>query len=189
LNKFSHNFSKAKRPKNFDEIYEKAGVAKNEIDIVADDIAKKYGGRVAKAPIKSQERAIQKINADYGGDATRIKDLARNTIVVPEDKIAAVASELKDRGANIKAVDGKTDPLGYSGINSTMKTDNGMTAEIQVNSPAMIYAKESEKNAKIILGDDLYNTTARKAGVPGGEGHKYYEDWRSLEDSNPTKKR
>lgn len=42
---------------------------------MADEIAKMYGGRVAKAPIKSQERAIQKITNDYGGDATKIKDL------------------------------------------------------------------------------------------------------------------
>lgn len=185
--KFEYKFSKTKTPKNFDKIYKKSSAAKAEIDQVANDIAKEHGGKVAQAPIKSKERAIQKINADYGGDATRIKDLARNTIVVSEDKIAITASQLKSRGANIKVIDGNTDPLGYSGINSTIKTKNGMTAEIQVNSPAMIYAKESEKNAKIILGDDLYNTTAKKAGVPGGKGHKLYEDWRSLEDSNPAK--
>ena len=35
-----------------------------------------------QAPIKSRERAMQKINNDWLGDPTKIKDLARNTIIV-----------------------------------------------------------------------------------------------------------
>jgi hypothetical protein len=31
--------------------------------------------------LKRRERALQKINADYGGDASRITDLARSSIV------------------------------------------------------------------------------------------------------------
>ncbi|WP_170946732.1 hypothetical protein [Shewanella algae] len=42
---------------------------------MADEIADMFGGQVAKAPIKSQERAIQKIMNHYGGDASkRIQD-------------------------------------------------------------------------------------------------------------------
>ncbi len=37
---------------------------------MADEIADMFGGQVAKAPIKSQERAIQKIMNHYGGDAS-----------------------------------------------------------------------------------------------------------------------
>lgn len=170
-------------PDKFDEIYSKAPAAKSEIDSIADKIAEMSGGQVAKAPIKSQERAIQKIMNDYGGDTTKIKDLARNTIIVSPEKMDSVVAELSKRGANIKVIDGATDPLGYSGINSTIKTQAGIIGEVQVNTPAMIYAKESETTARALLGDDLYNSIASKSGIPGGQGHELYEQWRNLPES------
>ncbi len=137
------------------------------------------------APIKARERAMQKINNDYKGDPTKIKDLARNTIIVEGDKVNTVAAELANRGAKVKVIDGNADPLGYSGVNSTMNTKAGIPGEIQVNSPEMIYAKESEDMARILLGNDTYDAVAAKAGVPGGQGHKYYEDWRVLDPKSP----
>jgi hypothetical protein len=166
-------------------VYAKAPAAKLEIDSMADEIAKMYGGQVAKAPIKSQERAIHKIMNDYGGDATKIKDLARNTIVVSPEKMDAVVAELAKRGANVKVINGATDPLGYSGVNSTIKTQAGIFGEVQVNTPAMIYAKESESMARVLLGDDLYASIAARSGIPGGQGHKFYEQWRILPDTDP----
>lgn len=46
-----------------------------------------------------KKRALQKTMNDYGGDATRIKDLARNTIIVPAEKVSAIAAELAQRVA------------------------------------------------------------------------------------------
>ena len=163
---------KTQVPKGFEKVYGKAPAAKAEIDAVADGLAAKHGGRVAKAPIKSR-------------DPTKIKDLARNTIIVEGDKVNTVAAELANRGAKVKVIDGNADPLGYSGVNSTMNTKAGIPGEIQVNSPEMIYAKESEDMARILLGNDTYDAVAAKAGVPGGQGHKYYEDWRVLDPKSP----
>ncbi len=168
-------------PNKFGEIYAKAPAAKLEIDSMADDIAEMFGGQVAKAPVKSKERAIQKIMNDYDGDATKIKDLARNTIIVSAEKMDAAVAELAKRGANVKVIDGATNPLGYSGVNSTIKTQAGIVGEVQVNTPAMIYAKESEPMARALLGDNLYDSIAAKSGIPGGQGHKFYEEWRVLE--------
>jgi uncharacterized Zn-binding protein involved in type VI secretion len=168
----------------FEEVYAKAPAAKAEIDAVADEIAAQYGGKVAKAPIKSQARALEKINNDYKGDPTKIKDLARNTIIVESDQINAVAADLAKRGANVKIIDGATNEMGYSGVNSTMQTRAGIPGEIQVNSPEMIYAKEPEPLARALLGDDTYNAVAAKTDVPGGLGHKYYEDYRVLPDQS-----
>ena len=165
-------------------MYAKAPAAKLEIDTIADEIAEMFGGQVAKAPIKSQDRATQKIMNDYDGDATKIKDLARNTIIVSPEKMDAVAAELAKRGANVKVINGTTDPLGYSGVNSTIKTQAGIFGEVQVNTPAMIYAKESESVARVLLGDDLYTSIASKSGIPGGQGHKFYEEWRVLSPSS-----
>lgn len=70
-------------------------------------------------------------------------------------------------------------------VNSTIKTQPGILGEIQVNTPAMIYAKESEPMARTLLGDDLYSSIATKSGIPGGQGHKLYEQWRVLPSSDP----
>lgn len=173
---------------DFDAIYARAPKAKAEIDAVADGLAGKYGGRVAKAPIKSAERARQKIENDYRGDASKIKDLARNTIIVEQENVAAVAAELQSRGANVKIIDSATNPLGYSGVNATMKTRAGIHGEIQVNTPEMIYAKESPPLAKALLGDDVYDAVAARSGVEGGLGHKYYEQWRVLPEESAAAK-
>jgi len=175
-------------PKGFEEVYAKAPGAKAEIDATADRLAAKYDGTVAKAPIKSQARAIEKIMNDYDGDPTLIKDLARNTIIVKSDQVSAVATELGNQGAKVKIIDGATDPLGYSGVNSTMPTRAGIPGEIQVNSPEMIYAKEPEPLARALLGDDTYNAVAAKTNVEGGLGHKYYEEWRVLDKNSAEAK-
>lgn len=175
-------------PRTFEEVYARAPAAKAEIDAMADEVAAQFGGKVAKAPIKSMARALEKINSEYEGDATRIKDLARNTIIVESDQVHAVAAELGSRGANVKIIDGATDPLGYSGVNSTMQTRAGIPGEIQVNSPEMIYAKESEPLARGLLGDETYDAVAAKTDVPGGLGHKYYEEFRVMDKTDPDAK-
>jgi len=45
----------------------------------------------------------------------------------------------------------------------------------------MIYAKETEVNARKILGNDVYDDIASKTGIPGGKGHQLYEQWRVLD--------
>lgn len=152
-------------------------------------IASKHGGQVAQAPIKSVERAQQKIANDYGGDPTKIKDLARNTIIVPAEKIEAITAELATKGAKVKIISSDLDALGYSGVNSTIQTRAGIPAEIQVNSPEMIFAKEPEPLARALIGNEQYEAITRQSSVPGGLGHKYYEEWRIIEDkSSPAAK-
>jgi hypothetical protein len=172
----------------FDAIYQKAPAAKMEIDGLADGIAADVGGTVAKTPIKPRHRAIEKIISEYDGDLTRIKDLARNTIIVPEEKINEAVARLRSQGASVKVIDSATHPLGYSGINTIVTTQSGLRAEIQVNTPEMIYAKESEGVARQQLGNDVYDEIAVKTGVPGGQGHDLYEQWRMLDPESAAAK-
>ncbi|MCK5871066.1 MAG: hypothetical protein KAG45_10650, partial [Methyloprofundus sp.] len=139
-----------KNQKIFDDIYAKAPDAKREIDGLADEIADSVNGKVAKAPIKSKDRAVEKIVNDYEGDPSKIKDLARNTIITSDKDLDSVVAQLREKGANVKIIDGKSDPLGYSGVNTTVKTNKGLTGEIQVNTPEMIYAKEPESMARVL---------------------------------------
>jgi hypothetical protein len=50
----------------------------------------------------------------------------------------------------------------------------------------MIYAKEKESAARGVLGDKKYNEIASKTGLPGGQGHKLYEEIRKLNAGRPT---
>ncbi|WP_444921821.1 hypothetical protein ACJJID_05475 [Microbulbifer sp. CnH-101-G] len=173
----------------FDEVYAMAPAAKIEIDALADVIATLSGGQVAKVPIKSKDRAQLKITNDYGGDPTRITDLARNTIIVPQDKIKEVVEMLRAKATIVKISDGALDLLGYSGVNSKIKTKSGLIAEIQVNSPEMIFAKEPPEIAKALLGEDVYDSIASKSPIAGGKGHKLYEKWRSLDEDDPNRRK
>jgi hypothetical protein len=158
--------------------------AKDEADNLAKRIAGEFGGTVSEAPIKTEESALRKILADYGGNAARIKDLARNTIIVDQGDVAAVAARLKALGADVKVISGATDPLGYSGVNASFKTASGITAEIQVNTAKMIYAKESVAKAREILGSAVYDAIAKEVGVVGGRGHTLYEQYRVLDPAS-----
>jgi hypothetical protein len=173
---------------SFASIYAKAPAAKAEIDAMADDIASMFDGAiVAKAPVKSEARALQKLNDNpwIAGDPTLLNDLARNTIVVSPSYIGTVVTELNGRGAEVRVIAPDSNPLGYSGVNSTIKTKAGILGEIQVNTPAMIYAKESERVARQILGDDTYNQIVHQTSVPGGLGHQLYEQYRVLSPADP----
>lgn len=163
-----------------DEMLTRAPAAKAEIDALAEIIATEFGGNVVKTPIKGRRRALEKILIDYAGDASRIKDLARNTIVIEAERIPGVLSRLETLGARIKVIKRSDNPLGYSGINATLLTGSRLTAEIQISTPQMIFARTRPEKARAILGNELYEKIAGDVGVPGGRGHDLYEEWRAL---------
>ena len=59
-----------------------------------------------------------------------------------------------------------------------------MLAEIQLNTPEIIYAKELPATAKQILGEEKYAELPKKIKIEGGRGHQLYEEYRLL--SFPT---
>ena len=122
---------------------------------------------------------IFNINNKYNGDYSRVSDIARNTIIVSPDDTSKVFKELQKNPNYFsgKFVDPKTDPLGYSGYNTKYRASNGHIAEIQINTPEMIYAKEPAESAIKQLGDKLYNQLNKQYNGTGGKGHLYYDKW------------
>ncbi len=110
-----------------------------------------------------------------------LKDTVRTTIIAPQDKIAGVIDSLKKNELFLryKLQDGD-EYIGYTGNIINIKTTNGLTTEIQVNTAKMIYAKEKPEDAKRILGLKTWNKIRKEVGVEGGLGHKYYEEWRAI---------
>ena len=79
--------------------------------------------------------------------------------------------------------------LGYTGTIINMRGDNGVIAEIQVNTPKMIYAKEPPQIAKSIIGVTAWNAIKKETGLEGGLGHKYYERYRIIDKESEEAQR
>ena len=106
-------------------------------------------------------------------------------ISVEQNQYDKAVALLEEQGAKVKPIDSASNRMGYSGTNAVVKTKAGIPAEIQVNTPEMIYAKEKPEIARAILGNEKFAEVAAKSGGPGGRGHQLYEEYRSLPESDP----
>jgi hypothetical protein len=177
--------------KEVKDLVAQAQAAAPEVDKLGKDLAEKYGGIVTPINLKSADSIVRKTNDEEGGNLGNIKDSVRNTVI--SDDPVAIQNIIRDlsndprvAGGNgrVKVQSHDSNSLGYSGNIINIKTSNGLTAEIQVNTPKMIYAKEKPSDAKRILGEDKYNQIQKQTGFVGGRGHEFYEQYRVL---NPKK--
>lgn len=171
-------------PKTLDDMYARAPAAKEEIDRIGQALADKFGGRLLAAPLKGRARAEEKIAKDYKGDATRIKDLARNTVVLKsQHDVDLATAELRSirPDAVVKQTSAADDPLGYSGVIASVPAKSGIRAEIQINTAAMIIAKEPEPVLHSMFDGtmDRVKTTLASHNLSPGYGHRLYEAWRA----------
>lgn len=112
------------------------------------------------APLKGEKRAKEKVEADYKGDWSQLRDVVRGTISVPTmDHVKQALSHLKSVGIELaqkpKNRFEKPTLEGYRDLMTFVKLPNGMLAELQIHVKAMTLAKE--------------------------KGHKDYEITRSLQ--------
>lgn len=111
------------------------------------------------APLKGEKRAREKVESDYGGDWSQLRDVVRATISVPSmSSVIEALGHIKSAGIELaqKPKDRFSKPTdeGYRDLMTIVKLPNGMLAELQIHVKAMTLAKES--------------------------GHKDYETTRSL---------
>lgn len=145
---------------------------------------RKYRDEINAA--RSSNRANGKRKRVYNIDA-QIRDLARNTIIYNADTQSRQGEQLKrslmrraGRGeiADYKVQD-YSNTTGYRGFMVHVKTGRGRRqGEVQVLSDKMIYAKEKPEVARALIGKKRYDEIRRQTGLPGGLGHKYYEQSR-----------
>lgn len=123
------------------------------------------GNSVIIAPLKGEKRATEKVEAKYEGDYSRLHDVVRATVAVDSKSeipraISALREHMGKNGYSLVEVDNRMEkplPTGYRDINTKWKSRDGFITEIQVNTKAMIRAKE-------------------------GPGHKLYEEYRVLDE-------
>ncbi len=105
------------------------------------------GGYLFIAPLKSEARAVAKVQHDYGGDWSQLRDYVRASIACDtvEEAMAAfhkatdadlpLAAQPKNRFD-------KPTVEGYRDLNTLVTLPNGMVAEIQFHVKPMILAKD-----------------------------------------------
>ena len=149
---FSSKDLKALSPEaaqKLEKLYEVAAKHKDSFDSFGESIAKEIGGKYNGAPLKSSKRATEKIVAEYGGNVSKIKDILRSTIEVNDLQGAQTAiTEIKAKykvvdssSRNLLDVNIESNLFGYRDAKFNIEIE-GMVAEIQVNLPEMLKAKE-----------------------------------------------
>lgn len=117
-------------------------------------------GYLFMGPLKGKARAEEKVEKDYDGDWSQLRDMVRATIAVPSLlQVPKVLADLKAAGLELaqQPKNNLVKPLpgGYRDVNLILLLPNGMLAEMQVHVKPMTLAKE--------------------------KGHKPYEVTRSIE--------
>ncbi|MDL2310211.1 hypothetical protein LJC39_03745 [Parabacteroides sp. OttesenSCG-928-B22] len=144
----------------------------------SEKIGDKLGAIITPVNIKSENRILEKAIGSYDGDVARVGDIIRNTFVVEQSKITSTIEAIR-REFKVDRVKLQSTNMGYTGHLLNVWVRDGVRAEIQINTPQMIYAKQ--KSAKSILGNDLYNAIREACKMESGLGHVYYEEYRALE--------
>lgn len=166
------------------EIVKRASSVGDEVQSIAERIAIKNGGYVTPINFKSTTSITRKVITE-GITPYDIKDAVRTTIIVPKSRIEDVLEELYKTEGFLRLKRQKPESfMVYSGNIVNIRTTNGLTAEIQVNTERMIFAKERPEDAKRILGKKRWEEIHNETGMEGGLGHKYYEQWRILDKSS-----
>lgn len=86
-----------------DEIkaYESSARAKPQLDKMLTEVAAAHGAMTQLAPLKSLKRARDKVEGDYGGDWSQVKDIVRGRILTHTDKQSdIIADDLRKRLGN-----------------------------------------------------------------------------------------
>lgn len=178
-------FQNISTEKSVSEVMQRASDVGNEVQSLAEGIASRYSGYVTPVNYKSKSSITRKVNTEHVTPYD-IKDAVMTTIIAPKSEIESILKELNNLPSFIRLKRQKPESfMGYSGNIVNIRTSNELTAEIQVNTDRMIYAKELPEEAKRILGENRWNEIHKETGLEGGLGHKYYEEWRMMDKSNP----
>lgn len=112
-------------------------------------VARDFGGTTdERSVMKSMGGAIGKTLTDYSGDASRLKDALRSTIVSRDVmKFGEILDALRAKGfmvvGNVRNAYADSPSLnGYRDAKINLRLPNGTTTEVQINHPRMIEAKD-----------------------------------------------
>ena len=152
---------------DLDQLYRDAAAAQQELSSLTRSIADELGGTPRIPPeLKGRARAQEKIDADYGGDPSRITDLARSTIEFENPTQLRQAMErLRGSTEIVRVKDRFENPVdGYRDVMMNVRMSNGHIVEVQLHLRAILEVKN-------------------------GPGHALYEQVRSIDARAQTEGR
>ena len=141
---------------NLNKLYESAQKTNKELENMTEDFAKETGGKPGIRPkeinggLKSRERAIEKINSDYNGDASKLVDIAGSKVVYENlDDLYAALEKFSQKYEIVKFKDRiqNPTPTGYRDILMNVRMKNGHIVEFRLHLKAMDEA--ADKSHKI----------------------------------------
>ena len=131
---------------DLDALYRDAEVAQRELSRTTTEIAAATGGTPVVPPsLKGRTRAEEKVDANYGGDASQLTDLARSSIVFETmAELNAALGVVRSRCKIVKLRDRFAKPLnGYRDVLMNVEMGNGHIVEMQLHLRGIIEVKES----------------------------------------------
>ncbi|WP_342607133.1 RelA/SpoT domain-containing protein [Vibrio tritonius] len=122
---------------DFTVLYSKAHQAQHELESLCKSAAMQTTTSVHFSGVKSEQRALDKIDSDFNGQAERITDLARATIVADDVPSLVRAYEVLNRQATIVKVKNRFKhpaPSGYRDLNVLVRLPKTqIIAEVQLH--------------------------------------------------------
>lgn len=143
-----------------DELYERSRAEEQSFKDAVESAARSAGGRAVYTPaefaepgttLKSRASADRKVKDEYGGDASKLKDVLRATVV--HDTVAgarqAAADFIREQGDSVLRVKDRFvhDLAGYRDILINYRTPGGLVAEVQFNGDRMFVTKNGPGHA------------------------------------------
>lgn len=132
---------------NLDDLYKLAEEARPGFKQFMEQAAKELGAKklLSRPELKRKERIQEKMKEDGAKDASQIYDIDGHTLVF--DNLEGVAKALRyfmSQGGSVRIKNNyaKPSPAGYRDININFKLPNGMISEVQINTDAMMEAKD-----------------------------------------------
>jgi hypothetical protein len=175
--------------KEIEYVKKRAKESGDQVDKVGKEYAKMLNGTVTPINYKSFDSIKRKLIDELipKGDGIKdLKDSVRNTVLIKNKDLEKAKEFLENdplfsskNGGRFKVQNGP-EYYGYRGIITNYTTQNGIIAETQFNTPGMIYAKVSKREALFLMSEEQYDNILKTTGIEGGKGHDYYEKIRVL---------
>ncbi|GAB5389208.1 MAG: hypothetical protein Alpg2KO_21760 [Alphaproteobacteria bacterium] len=153
---------------DFDRLMQAARPAQRKLNKLLRAAATRYNGIGVYPGAKSTQRAAEKVIEDYAGDASRLIDLARGSIVVMSlEEVDEVRDFFSRHGRIVREKDRFAKPLkhGHRDLTLNVELDCGHICEVQIHLLEM-FAFKSETHA---LYKKLRRIEENTAGLPAEE--------------------
>ncbi|PMH46589.1 phosphoribosylglycinamide formyltransferase [Vibrio sp. 10N.286.49.B3] len=135
---------------DFDELYSHSHQAQSELEALCINTALLTGSTTSFAGIKSQQRALEKINLKFNGQVNRITDIARATIVSNDvESLVDVYEKLSQEAEIVQVKNRFKSPKasGYRDLNLLVKLPKSeIVAEVQLHLEAIAHVKNGKEH-------------------------------------------